>query len=123
MWRNRRWRRLQNLIDRLPPDTFYRSALMKDPDYIREVMDYAGDDEREYEPPGELYSPVAERIDTLIDEIRMMRTEAISIQGGNPGRPKFQPRPKTAWAEISEQQSRDTYEWLHEQLIGGRTEQ
>lgn len=109
-----------NLIDKLPPNTHYRAALMLDPEYIREVMEFASEQGEEYTPPGELYSPEVEAMNTVADEIRLLRAEAISMQGGNPGKPKFSPRPKTAMKQIEDEASRSTYDWLHEQLIGAR---
>lgn len=121
LWRSRRWRLLLNLIDGLPPNSFYRAALMNDEDYIRAVLDFA-DENEDYSPPGELYSPTDGRLDQLIEELRALRAEAVMLKGGKPGKPKMQPRPKTAIEAVEAAKDNATYDWLVGELLRDRPE-
>ncbi len=110
-----------NLIDRLPPNSFFHQALSEDPEVAEQLarMKAEGDDE-EYRPPQALYGPVEDLLTDVANQLRALRAEAISIQGGKPNQPKFRPGPRTALAAAEARVRAEEHAKLTARLLPGR---
>jgi hypothetical protein len=102
LWRSRRWKKLLELIDRLPRNSQYRQALMNDEEaaeqYLREFERDpeavgSADDGR---PPMAEFTLEAELLLDLVNEVKALRSEAISMETGKSPKMRFRKGPMTA---------------------------
>jgi len=96
LWRARKWRCLLNLIDHLPQNTHYHHALMNDPEYAKRVADYRvkhPTTDEQKAPPWSVWSPEYEAMQSIIDELRVLRATVVGSAGGKPSEPKMTLKP------------------------------
>ena len=92
-----RWRGLLELIDGLPRSSRLREAQLNDPEYVADLLELQGDDERPWAPAVSESTLVTDLLGALIGEIRALRSEA-AVHGSRkqPRRVKPVPGPRTA---------------------------
>jgi hypothetical protein len=75
LWRARRWRRLLNLIDHLPRNSFYSQAVMNDPEHM-EMLDRVkskGGSGPKPLPPLATWSYEVDMLATVNDSVLMLK--------------------------------------------------
>lgn len=109
--RERRWVALIELIDGLPSASRLNEAKAADPELAASYLAYENslsDEERQREgtwaPPVSEFGTEGAMLATLIDEIKAMRADLVSVMGGKPGEFKPFPRPIT---ELQRQRERE----------------
>jgi hypothetical protein len=118
LWRARKWRCLLNLIDHLPQNTHYHNSLMRDPEHAKRVAEYKiahPDTETSKAPPWNIWSPQYEALQSIIDELRVLRATLVGVNGGKPGKPEFTPKPTS---EIQKAVHREKWR-AHDKLKAG----
>lgn len=89
LWRNREWRKLLNLIDRLPFDSQLKEAQLNDPDYVasleeaRKRAETEGKKVREGHPVSEASAEVRE-MRRLRQEVQRLTNVVLGGLGGKP---------------------------------------
>lgn len=117
LWRARRWRLLQNLIDHLPPDSHYAEAMLNDSEYAAAII-AAGLPE-----PAERisqWSPVREALAQVIDALHIQTQTLVAVMGGTPRTVRAVDRPVTAIERAAGDDKRRRYEQLLAQILGPR---
>lgn len=96
MVRSRRWRRLLNLIDRLPVDSHYAAALAQDDELLELAMAEHPGPMPTRSPSTTEFTPVVELLAAVYDAIRVQTATLLAVNGNKPEQPKPWPRPETA---------------------------
>jgi len=102
LWRTRAWRKLLNLIDHLPQNTWYHAAVSMDVEHAMMVLEAQERAERLGQPgppkgPGlQTWSPEVAELVGLRDDVRNQTAVIVKSNGGNAREPKPLPRPATA---------------------------
>lgn len=87
LWRNREWRKLLNLIERLPFDSQLKEAQLNDPEYVasleeaRKRAETEGKRVREGHPVSEASAEVRE-LRRMRQEIQALRNVVLTFAGG-----------------------------------------
>jgi hypothetical protein len=104
LWRARSWRKLLNLIDHLPQNSYYYQALMDDDEHAKAVAAWQSEnekpgEEKKHHPGWQTWSPEVEHLASIEDELRQLRSTLIAVNGAKP--PQMEPvtRPKSKVAE------------------------
>lgn len=135
LWRERRWRLLLNLIDRLPRATWTHQAMANHPEYAERAAAAiaarrAKEDAEEWSPPLVESSPEVMATYSLIDAVNALRATLImanSKPGAQP--PKIPPHPRptslvTTMLEKAQRQARwSAHEKLAARVLPGRQQQ
>lgn len=94
LWRARRWRRLRNLIDKLPKASLYRERILNDPEMVRRMLEQEKDKEK---PKGGTaiseYTAEVALLRDVIGEIRVLRSTLVGVNSKNGKAPKVEPYP------------------------------
>lgn len=103
LWRARRWRRLDNLIYRLPPASLYREQILNDPELVRAMVARQAEEDSQ-EKKGIAISEYTTPVSVLRDvvgELRLLRAVLIGVnsKGGRMPRVESYPGPITAVTE------------------------
>lgn len=102
LWRSRRWRKLLNLIDHLPQDTWYSHEVSQDVEHAmmliqaQERAKRAGIAPPPAGPSMATYSPEVERLDRVIDAVNFGAHKVAGTNGYKGEAPKPQQRPTNA---------------------------
>ena len=92
-----RWRGLLELIDGLPRSSRLREAQLNDPEYVADLLELQGDDERPWAPAVSESTLMTDLLGALIGEVRALRSEAaVHGSGKQPRRVQPVPGPRTA---------------------------
>ncbi len=88
------WRKLENLLTRLPVSSAYREAMLNDPEFA-ELLAAQSNDGPPPSPAWSEYSPIAARLDGIFDRLGDVMSAVVASGGGKP--PRIQParRPVT----------------------------
>jgi len=129
LWRSRDWRKLLNLIDHLPQNTWYQAAVAGDIEHqemILEARERAEKNGRPNDgPPAPslaIWSPEVDRLTTIIDELRVLQQAYVGAGGGKAKPPKFMPRPETALESARLRRKQRQHEALSARLVPKRTQ-
>jgi hypothetical protein len=99
MWRQRRWRKLLNILEQLPRTSAYAQALATDEQLAR-VLAELPENDRNQAPRWRRYhrdySPEVEMLSALFDRLGELIRVTASMRGGRGGPPTQAPRPVTA---------------------------
>lgn len=87
LWQARSWRKLLNLIDHLPQNSYYYQALMNDPEHAKAVAEWQAENEKpgekkKYHPGWQTWSAEVERLANIEDELRQLRSTLVGVNGG-----------------------------------------
>lgn len=93
-WRARRWRKLLNIIDRLPRDSAYMEAIANDDAIADRIVEM--DAPAPTGPRLSDWSPEVEALYSLVDRVTELIHLTASAHGAKPSKPKYAPRPVTA---------------------------
>lgn len=93
LWRQRRWRRLLSLIERLPAASHLAEAQSDDEDLARALL---GKPQSEYRPRISEWSPVVAELNNVVDRLGELTATLVAVNGGKPPRVRPRPRPYTA---------------------------
>lgn len=119
-WRRRRWRKLLNIIDRLPRDSAYIEAMSDDEDMAEHLLDRSeqGPKRRmsEFSAQVELLSVIADRQAEMIQVL-------VARRGARPPRIKWQPRPETALERVRRRRRRHQHDRLVARVLPARAPQ
>lgn len=118
LWRQRRWRRLLNLIDHLPANSFMNQALVNDEAYARLVKAErkkleASGQKADSSPSMATWSPEMNLLAVIVDKLSVL----IEIQKTKPSRPVQYPRPKTAFDRLEVSEMREIHDRLTAALV------
>ena len=122
LWRQRRWRRLLNLIDHLPANSFMNQALVNDVEYARLVtaerkrLEKAGK-KADSGPSMATWSPEMNLLAVIADRLAVL----IEVQKTNPRKPVQYPRPKTAFDRLEVEEMREIHNRLTAALVPSAT--
>jgi hypothetical protein len=97
-WRSRRWRRLLNVIDRLPRDSAFMEA-MSDDDELADRMLRQRDDSKPPTPRRRMsdWSPTVEVLTAILDRLGELTQTVAALGGAKPGKLPRAPYPITAF--------------------------
>jgi len=126
-WRERRWRRLLDVIDRLPGHSHYSTSLSNDEEYAEMVARAAA--ERGETKPGAkddagpsllTWTPEVAMLATVVDAIHALRHTTVTLQvpkgkAGDP--PKPERRPQTALEKAFRKAEYARRKAAHESLV------
>lgn len=95
-WRGRRWRKLLNIIDRLPRDSAYVEAISED-DALADAM--ISSEQPTDQPVRRLsdWSAEVELLTALVDRVSELIQVIVAVNGAKPSAPPTAPRPVTAF--------------------------
>lgn len=114
MWRARHFKRLLELIDHLPGDTYYAQAVASDPTHA-EMMAKEQGRSRDWAPPMATWDQHCELLATLNDKVEQLFLATIAANS-KPGsaKPKFQPypRPRTMLSKAKRNSARQKHQAL-----------
>lgn len=103
LWRSRQWRKLLNLIDYLPQNTWYQAALSLDPEHAEMVIAAQEKAKKTGEPdPGprspslSIWSPEVDMLAKVVDGVNGVAYAVAKSNGGKADVPKPTPRPSNA---------------------------
>ena len=122
LWRSREWRRLLNLIEHLPPDSYTYASMMLDENYVT-MLNQA----REARPGGEASSPTSrpsqaywgagmELLAVVADRLSVL----IEMQSAKPRAVVPYPRPETAMERVQYRSRWEKHRALVKRVLPGR---
>jgi hypothetical protein len=103
LWRTRQWRKLLNLIDHLPRNSFFTAAVANDDEHVEQIIaarERAGSEEASGPSLSE-YDGVLERLDALVDATNQNTAATIAAAGAKAPRIPPQQRPVTAFERVA----------------------
>lgn len=121
LWRQRRWRYLLNLIERLPAHSHMHAALANDPEWARMVQERekerekAGVKSRPSGPSLVEWTPVVEALASVNDRLAAL----IESNKKKPGKVKPYTRPRTAFNDLEQLETERVHDSLVAALIPG----
>lgn len=104
LWRSRQWRKLLNLIDHLPRNSFFTAAVANDDEHVEQIIaarERAGSEQGESGPSLSEYDGVLERLDALVDATNQNTAATIAAAGAKAPRIPPQKRPETAFERVA----------------------
>ncbi len=117
-WRSRRWRRLLNIIDRLPRDSAYMEAVADDEE-VAEQMLRRRDSGEDKQPRRRLsdWSPTVEILTTIVDRIGELTQVAAALGGARPSKLPRGPYPVTAFDRVRNRRRVDNHRSLVSRVL------
>lgn len=101
MWRRRDWRLLAGMVDRLPRNSYYKTALALDEDYQRLVLEYEEKhgvgSSKAWTPPLHTYTAEVEMLRDVVNELRSL----VHVMAQGKGQPQYIPPPETAAKRVA----------------------
>lgn len=96
-WRSRRWRRLLNLIDRLPRNSLFFEAISNDERLADQLAASAGDD-KPAKPTRRMadWSPTVEILTSILNRLGELTQAVAALGGAKPRKVQHAPYPVTA---------------------------
>lgn len=127
LWWSKQWRRLLNLIVRLPRASHFYQAMSLDEEHVAMILSSRQHDEQEQKgavvaPPMSEYTSTVERLDRVIDALGGLTT-AVLAAGGAKKLPKVQPqpRPETAFENVKMRQQWEKHRAVVARVLPNRT--
>lgn len=101
MWRRRDWRLLSGMVDRLPRNSYYHTALALDEDYQRMIVEYeekhGTGSAKKWAPPLQTYSAEVEMLRDAVNELKTL----VHLTAQAKGQPQYIPPPETAAKRVA----------------------
>jgi hypothetical protein len=116
-WRSRRWRRLLNIIDRLPRDSAYIDALSQDDEF---AAAYARDDDDSSAKPVRRmaeWSPSVEILTLILDRLGEVVQAVAALGGVKPRKLPRAPRPVTASERLASRRRHEGHKALVSRVL------
>lgn len=115
LWQERRWRKLLNLIDRLPLNSCFMDEMANDEELAKSQPEPDGDGKP---PPPRLrdWSPEVNAIALLADRVITLIQATIAAQGGKPPTLPYMDRPVTAAERIARKREQEKLMKNHEKF-------
>lgn len=125
LWRARRWEMLLDVIDRLPPHSWYASTVAQDEDHSKMLAESVAARQAQGEPAEDRgpsltgWTPEVAALTTLIDATRGVQHAVYAAQHGKKAGdpPKPMPRPVTALEKALKAASFNARKAKHEALV------
>lgn len=111
-WRSRRWRKLLNLIDRLPRNSQFVEAQANDEDAARALFAVVGDALPEPTERWSEWSPEREALARLEDRLQDLTRAVVASGGSKPGQFRPARRPTSAMQGLREARRVDQHRTL-----------
>jgi hypothetical protein len=106
LWREGKHRMMLNLIAELPQSSRFAAAVATDEEHVEAILEaQKGQPEKEYAPPLTGWGTQNEQLAQVVDLLGGVIAVLVKANGGNPGKTKPAPRPRTAFAEVAERQA------------------
>lgn len=129
LWRNREWRELLNLIDRLPVHSQYHAAIANDEEYARLVVAAEIEKEEREGPQAERiwrpaltrWTPAREGAAEVVDALRSLQyllTIINSKEGSSVKPPEPAPRPETAFESVRRELQAEADQRYYDEIVG-----
>lgn len=118
-WRSRRWRRLLNIIDRLPRDSAYVEALSDDEQLAEQMI-------RQPDPPKAPrrrmadWSPTVELLTAILDRLGEVTMTIAALGGAKPRKFPRAPHPVTAFERIRNRKREAKHRSVVARLLPGK---
>lgn len=111
-WRSRRWRRLLNIIDRLPRDSAFMEAMADDDELADRMVRARGrTSEGKTKPVRRMsdWSPTVEMLTAILDRLGELVQAVAALGGAKPGKLPRAPYPVTALDRARNRQRVETH--------------
>jgi hypothetical protein len=115
-WRNRRWQKLLDLIERLPRHSAYIEAVSEDEAVAAQMLNMPDDTKPARRRLSE-YDVVVETLSTLVDRVGELINAVMASKGVRPRRIPPAPRPVTALQKLRERRRRVEHVSLVSKLL------
>lgn len=115
LWQTRQWRRLRNHIDRLPPDTYYRQAILNDPELVEKMLAREKDEPKQNGIPVSQYTTMVSLQRDTITALKSLRATLIAVNSPGGKMPQVEPYPGPITAV--EQANHRMRQQKHESLV------
>ena len=130
LWRSRQWRKLLNLIDHLPQNTWYQAAVSMDEEHAEMVLEAQAQARKSGQPdPGPpapslaTWSPEVDMTSRAVNALKEIAYILMKANNGSPKEPKPVPRPTNAMEVARLRRKQRDHESLKSRLLpGGSTE-
>jgi hypothetical protein len=110
------WRRLLNLIDHLPRNSYYVEALADDEELAAMALDQPLDD-MPSGPRVSQWSPEADLLAVVADRLAELAATVVASVGGAPGTLRPLARPRTAGDRLRARRRRERHEVLVQRVL------
>jgi hypothetical protein len=118
LWRNRKWRKLLNLINHLPRDSHFLDATAQDEEHVELLVKATeGQPKKEYAPPGSQWDVRAELLAQAVDKLDQVITVLVAANGGKPGKPNMTPRPTTKFSSVEAKRLQSRHDALVRRVL------
>lgn len=119
-WRRRRWRRLLNIIDRLPRDSAYFEALCEDEDLAVRMAGMPEPKKRQATRRMGEWSPTVEILTAILDRLAELTQAVAALGGAKPRKVPRAPHPVTAVERVRTRNRQRSHESLVARVLPGR---
>lgn len=116
-WKSRRWRRLLNMIDNLPRDSFMQEAMADDEALAEHMLAGAPPTEK---PPARRWSEYGIQVELLAgiyDRLAEVPNAIAAANGAKPRKIKPYPRPVTAMERVRDRRAKQKHRSLVSRLL------
>jgi hypothetical protein len=120
LFRARAWRKLLNLIDHLPRNSWFTEAVSNDEEHaamVAKAMAERSDDEPDSHPPMRTWSSELEMLAKLVDAVRANTYTLAAVNSGKGSPPPPEPRPQTALERAQKIARHQRRKAKHEALV------
>ena len=121
LWRDRRWLKLLDIIDRLPGHSQFSVAMAMDEEYAemlaRSVLERGDDGPKSDAPHLSTWSPEVAALYGVWDAVRRLESAVFASQGGKVKEPEPLPRPVTALQKAMKRAEYQRRKAAHEALV------
>lgn len=119
-WRRRRWRRLLNLIDRLPRDSAYFEALTEDEELANRMAAVPEPAKRTPHRRMADWSPTVEILTAMLDRLAELTQTVAALGGAKPRKLPRAPHPVTAIDRARTRRRQQSHESLVARVLPNR---
>jgi hypothetical protein len=119
-WRRRRWRRLLNIIDRLPRDSAYFEALTEDEELANRMASAPEPEKRKPHRRMADWSPTVEILTAILDRLAELTQAVAALGGAKPRRLPRAPHPVTAIERVRSRRRQQHHESLVSRVLPNR---
>lgn len=125
LWKLREFRRLRNLIDKLPSTSHFSAAMANDEEYIRNLVAKYGDfpNSKSAGPPLTEWTREVSMLATIADLLKSLNSTLIAVnleKGKKPPAVEPEERPTTVITRIRLELRLDKHRSLARRLLGDR---
>lgn len=121
-WRARRWRRLLNIIDRLPRDSAYIEALTEDEQLAEQLLRRQTGQPAAAKPRRRMsdWSPTVEMLTAILDRLGELTQAVAALGGAKPRQVPRAPYPVTAADRVRNRKRHEQHRSLVSRLLPPR---